>query len=430
MPTVNTVPSGRRPVPLGVVAAVLVIGVLAAGGVIAWRVLAAEPDPNPEPSSPEEVLAEFYRAQEAGDCERLLSVLSEETWSDDGDRTREEFLEQCPDALEGYRRPDPEDSAGTGIELRREFDPVEQEDVYVVTTGPGTGRPHGDGRLIQEGGEWKIVADEHLLRIGPPPTAALRHYLRAYAAGDCEAIPDHVAEETWSDDGRLDRREYLERCAAAVDARSPSLDTEPSVASFGVNVEGGDRAVITARGDGGSFKVLMVKKGLRWMVLGEQVRGAPAKTYALPGAPAGTHLRVLRYRELADRLPSDPVIAGERCEDGLDIDDREPDVPKRLSGGASASRWYNGCELQVALYEFADAETARLAANHIAGRMLADGNHRLEVPGHPAAIGVESRPTGVVSVLRAHDNLLVVVVSHLGDTRQAAQMLSVQLGRL
>jgi hypothetical protein len=44
----------------------------------------------------------FFQAQRDGDCEHLLALITEASWSDGGRHSRAELLEQCAAAVEGY----------------------------------------------------------------------------------------------------------------------------------------------------------------------------------------------------------------------------------------------------------------------------------------------------------------------------------------
>jgi hypothetical protein len=66
-------------------------------GLWAWRAFADEG------RTPARTVSLFFAAQEAGDCELVLDLLTEASWSQDGARSRREFLDECRAALVGYQ---------------------------------------------------------------------------------------------------------------------------------------------------------------------------------------------------------------------------------------------------------------------------------------------------------------------------------------
>jgi hypothetical protein len=125
------------------------IGVLVVAAVAAVVVFGGGDD-DVDPDSPVGVVQEFYDAAGRNDCEGMVAVLSEATWSEDGTLTREEAVTSCED------RPDDETlPEGTDLDVDLES---QSGDTAVVNVSAGL---MGDSRsfpmtLIREDGQWKI----------------------------------------------------------------------------------------------------------------------------------------------------------------------------------------------------------------------------------------------------------------------------------
>jgi hypothetical protein len=73
------------------------VGVLVLAASVGWWVRGS-----PDRRSAEETVDEFFDAQRDGDCERLVRLVTESSWSDGGRWSRGEFLDHCTEALDGY----------------------------------------------------------------------------------------------------------------------------------------------------------------------------------------------------------------------------------------------------------------------------------------------------------------------------------------
>jgi ketosteroid isomerase-like protein len=417
MRTPDIAPSRRRLVLLGTV----VLGLLI--GLATWRLLPSDP-----PSAPDEVVREFFQAQRDGDCERLLEIVSEASWSDDGERSRAEFVEQCADAIAGYEPPDDEFSV---------VDVADDPDRTIVER---VGTYYDDeadaGSLVREDGEWKVETDPETLRLGPPAEAALRAYLAAYRSGDCEAITTHVTAQTWSENGRLGREQFRRRCEARSDARNAAptgLASRIVVSYYG---DGDARASLTLPGLGfmSAEQIWLHQEELRWMVDGDE-------ELARHSSP-GTHLLTLRLAELRGLLVRRPVLGGLRCDDPFDsvtagndlAHTGMPKPPRGVAAEVAVSRGFPSCSVTVTVYELADAEAARTAATRLASELV--GKHpgrQVDFPGHPTAIGVRTGCDDGCSdatVFLAHGHRVIGACSRVGDLDAAVELLEAQLREL
>jgi hypothetical protein len=409
----------RRPVRLGAVALLLL------AGIGTWWLL-SDSDGDTETTAGE-VVSEFFLAQREGDCERLLEVLSEASWSADGERSRSEFLEQCPEAIAGYV------PLVDQVAIDHDYDHPDQAVVESDDLNYRTG-DDAASHLVREDDEWKVVTDETTLRIGPSAEEAVRGYLEAYAAGDCEAITTYVTEETWSENGTLGRDEFLRQCEAAAQAREGSA---ASIATDAIEVThhgaGDARAAFVLPGRYQRPEhVSLVKDDLRWKVQVDE---------DLAGVTPGTYLRSLRVAQLQVLLVDQPTLDRRSCHNYLDsptgadgyADAGMPREPDGVDAEAAVSREYHSCYAAVTLYEFADDATARTAAERLAGELL-ESDRKVGFPGHPTAIGVR---TGCdvdgclgATAFQAHGRQVVGAYSQLGDLDQAVQLLTAQVKEL
>lgn len=114
---------------------------------------------------------------------------------------------------------------------------------------------------------WQEVKDDGDDRPGEHPLAAqlaagagrspgqtVSAFFHAQAAGDCERLVDDlITEDSWSDGGRLTRRQFLDRCADAVDGYQPVVGEVQIdfLDTAGVASEG-DRATVSIAATGGA----------------------------------------------------------------------------------------------------------------------------------------------------------------------------------
>jgi hypothetical protein len=76
-----------------VVVAVLVIALIAA---VVWALTRDDDDE----SGPAQVVAEFFAAAKAGDCQGMLDLMTEETWQEQPELTAEQAIEDCESEME------------------------------------------------------------------------------------------------------------------------------------------------------------------------------------------------------------------------------------------------------------------------------------------------------------------------------------------
>lgn len=228
----------RRSRPVAVVVAV-VVGVAALGVGVGGRWALRD-----RGRSVEATVTAWFEARADGDCGRLFDLVggpgpgsgagsrpgagsaAGEPWE------RDEFVERCAEVVGefGPALGDVEVVATHGDEAV-----VALSVVLAEPSGPFT-RPEGGSisvtadegvrgsvsrlyqraRLVREAGEWRVVPDRGLLRLGASVEETVRRYLAAFDAGDCEAQIGLLSEPAWSDGGRLTRPQFLERCARAV----------------------------------------------------------------------------------------------------------------------------------------------------------------------------------------------------------------------
>lgn len=440
-------------------------------GLVSWWLWPTDSEPE---ATAGEVVSDFYLAQRDGDCELLLTVLSEKSWSDDGERGRDEFLDQCADATDGY---DPS-VEGVTISYADDGETAEVRTDWAPTQLPAWyGDVETGGRLVQEDGDWKIQPDEAHLRIGPPPHEALRGYLDAYAAGDCEAITTYVTEETWSAGGTLERDAFVQRCAAAAEARQDALPDALDIGGMDeaeLDEAGRVKVTFSLEGSGGTIggsgqapeTATLVKEGLVW-------RLEPGRELAREPA-TGRYLRGLQYADIHAQLVAHPSIGGRTCHNYLDStldDDSSSDNGMRLTmaevdADVAMSRDFSSCYATVTIAEFADAGAARRAARQLADAALEwerdtvkekvqsyreldfdidreeikqlvrdqRPDREVDVPGHPSAIGVREGcdvdGCFTATVLLTQGSTMVGAHSQTGRLGEAAALLTAQLRRL
>jgi hypothetical protein len=202
--------------------------------------------------SPAQTVTGFFQAQAAGDCERLVDdLLTEESWSDGGRLRRGQFLDRCADAVEGYR-PNVRD---VQIQLVDEEGDVTSDDDGVDRAVVGIGVPPGldiayeddvaTGRLVREDGEWKVRTDPVVLHLGRTVEETVAAYVEAYDTGDCDTIADVLSEEVWSQDGELDRDQFLAECGRAADRRQERMQPAIGLRTSEVSIDDHRQATAT-----------------------------------------------------------------------------------------------------------------------------------------------------------------------------------------
>lgn len=446
-------------------------GVVAIAGVGVWSLL--RPDPEPRLSVGATATA-FFHAQQDGDCERLIGLVSEASWSDGGQLQRDDFLEQCAEAVDGYELAVDEidieivDDEGDHVPPSEHGDrAVARVRAQVDEQGPGS----HEGSLVREDGTWKVETDPNVFRVGRSVKDTVRGYLAAYNDGDCEQLIDYLSEAAWSQDGELSREDYLDTCADAAAARQDHGQPRLRATEIEVSLEGDDRgatATVVLFGDTAGYgyglgvsygdpdepdTAVLVKEGLEWKLRANAER---------PDDTSSSPLLTLDLAELEARLLDELVVPEEDC--FVYSDDRTP--VEDTDGAAQGITRDFTCNIVLSVYELADDDEARSHAERIATEILQDlpatveeiaesnedngretdidsleeyvsnrrPNRSAPVPGIPDALGVLTwcdvdGCSGAVALAVRH-GVLVKVEMEVGDLNGAAQVLQAQLDRL
>ena len=437
-----------------VVVLVLVVGVV-------WS--AVRSDGGPE-LSPAQVVSGFFQAQRDGDCARLLELVSEASWSDGGERSRDEFLEQCAAALEGY---------GPAVG-RLDIGEIDEDgDRITVDWSLGSAQPVVDGHeegqrgtLVREDGRWMVRLDDFLLHIGRSVDETVRDYLEVYNQADCERLVSYLSEAVWSVHART-TTDFVTQCQQEVEDRPSWGQPQALAATFTeISVDDDDRAeaVVTVTLGGGAISgsagedetVRLVREGLQWRLAGSE---------ALPDDWPGAPLRAVAYAELEPRLV-DEVVTDATCSTYLDA---SADQPGAEAGSPFViTRSFSSCYAAVSVYPFTGDDQAGAVVQSMADEVLDDPlptaseldtteaehpigrdrslaewqayidtlrpNHAAEVPGLPDALGVESwcdvDGCSAAAAFVARGPVAVAVRMEVGNLDDAARILSAQLERL
>jgi hypothetical protein len=151
---------------------------------------------------PATVANAFIEARAAGDCDRLVELLSRQSWSAGGELTRQQFLETCPQVVDGYRPHRHQEESVDGDDVQVDGDTAVVD--FVLSTGT-------DGHLVREDGDWKVLA-EGPFRLGRTPHQTVLAYVDAYTAGDCRRLTDLVGETGPAEEGRSPDQQ-VDQCA-------------------------------------------------------------------------------------------------------------------------------------------------------------------------------------------------------------------------
>lgn len=443
--------------------------VVIAAGVGVWSLIRPEPEPRLSVGA---TVTAFFHAQRDGDCERLIGLVSEASWSDGGQLQRDEFLEQCAEAVDGYELAVDEIDVEIVDDEVHHVPPSEHGDRAVVRVraqvdeeGPGS----HEGSLVREDGTWKIETDPNVFRLGRSVKDTVRGYLEAYNDGDCEQLIDHMSEVAWSQDGDLSREEYLDSCADAAAARQeyrqPSLRASEIEVSLEEGHRGATAAVVlfgdaTGSGLGVSYgdpgepdAAVLVKDGLEWKLQANAERSDDTSS---------PPFLTLDHVELEARLLDELVVPDEDCfayfDDGAPLEDTE--------GATRGITRDFICDILLSVYRLADDDEARSHAERIVTEIVEDlpatveelaessrergaetdlealeeyvsnrrPNRSAPVPGIPDALGVltwcdvDGCSSAVAMAVR--HGVLVKVEMQVGDLNGAAQVLQAQLDRL
>jgi hypothetical protein len=440
----------------------------------AWLTTRPGGGPGEEGPSVGHTVSTFFQAQRDEDCRRLVDLLTEASWSQDGELSRGEFLEQCADAVDGYREAAYEPrlrapGASFHVEIvGGDGDRSSEGDRAVVRFESFTADEEWwydlEGRLVREDGEWKVETDPYVLPIGRSIEDTVRGFVDAYDEGDCERLLDHLSRPTWSQDGQVDRQEFLEACRRAADDRRELGQPPVSVAQVEMPDPPNDDQVTveaTLSLTGGlaaspSTSVTLVREGLEWTL---DVGQLPRR------GGAGTPFLTLDLAELQTRLVDETGLPEGPC-----FDYGERRVQDGQSGGAERGirREFacEGTDPSVTLYRYADDAEAGEAADRLAAEIVQDPpptpeetgmggiitdpaelatyvadfrpNQAVAVPGMPEARGVLSfcRVDGCSTAVAFAVRNGVVVEARLpapaaeADIGKAATVLQAQLERL
>jgi hypothetical protein len=185
----------------------------------------------PSVGDAEDTVTAFFEAQAAGDCEALLDILSETTWSDSGRLDRDGFRALCPEVVarhgnrfDGFLTAGDE-AVGDGTALVA---------VSLTIQGDETVGSRPYVRLVVENGQWRVEPRE-AVQLGRSPWIVLEDHLAALAAGDCEGVLATLSEATWSAEGSRSREEFLASCEDALG--------QPGSYNPGIVVAGGGQFV-------------------------------------------------------------------------------------------------------------------------------------------------------------------------------------------
>jgi hypothetical protein len=133
------------------VKAVVAVAVLAVVGIGAFLLLRGDSGGGGA-DTPEQTVRSFFAAAEDHDCERLLSLVSRASWSEDGTVSRDEALDECRASVS-------EDDffpAGTTID-KVELTVRDGRDATVKVTSTVEGRQVTETiPLVKEDGRWVI----------------------------------------------------------------------------------------------------------------------------------------------------------------------------------------------------------------------------------------------------------------------------------
>jgi hypothetical protein len=450
----------RRPrtrVGLATLVVVVVVVVVGLGVGLVGSVRGAGAGPDGSERSIGQTVSGFFQAQRDGDCARLIDLVTEEAWSDGGRRGRRGFLEQCAAALEGYdpgvvridvehepegedaldddpldgdARGDAEEPDDTGGRDRATVGPVLPAvvangiEVGTQDAGP-VGEPPPDGRLVREGGEWKVEPGLGALRIGRSVEETIQAYVDAYNEGDCERLVDLVSEAVWSSGGERTRAGFVEGCAADAAARDSrpwqlplristvdgvDVDLDDDQAEARVELQAPD--TFYASRQLAPDEVALVREGLTWKL-------DPGRR---DGASEADPQRPLPAAELID---IHALLLGEVARPGGTCFEARDDLAfgddGTLAGDQLAVRRELGgnCEpVSIEVRRLVDEEAARAGAGS-------------PFPGlaGTSGFGAACAPDCTATAVR-HGYQAAVTLRYGGDVAEAQQILRAQLERL
>jgi hypothetical protein len=146
----------------GGVKALIAVVVVAVVGVGAFLLLSGDDDGG----DPAQAVREFFTAAQDRDCERMIALVSEASWSQDGTVTRDEALAECAGEIQDEEF-FPADAAVTGAEVASQDGDTAQVEVTIESASEG-----GSTDLIpvvKEDGRWVVdFASQEIDGSSPP----------------------------------------------------------------------------------------------------------------------------------------------------------------------------------------------------------------------------------------------------------------------
>lgn len=449
-------PVSKRTAAAGLVAAVLVVGV------VTWAVAGGGG------RSPEATVRAFFDARRDGDCARLVELVSEASWSEGGRLDRDRFVESCAAVVRRYRpqlhevsvvsEHDAQAVVQVAVRLDRDHAPAGALEGLVgqaggpdlVVTEGQSGlsqeRAYGDAHLVREGGDWRVEIDGSLLRIGRSIEETVVGYIQAYNDGACDRVVGYLSRAAREATGARSRGELVDRCTADVEARRdailpgtdpPAEISMPSAAwseagPVGLEVEvtfpPGDRTRAVAEWGGAPREVVsLVREGLTWKLDQPHLAAegyVELRRLVLPEAAAG-YAPVTGTAVFPGGQPR--LIGALLHYEGTDAVERRREAG--FERGIRTTYWRDNDAIDLMLYVFDNAEGASAYARHLAGRVSSKLDPRVSPPPPSDAFRVLTRcgeddacqhATGAVA-LGVRGNVLVgVEVSDVGGAEPTA----------
>jgi len=442
-------PRRRRLILVGAAVAVVVVVAVPWG----WRTVT---DPGPQPTAAQTVSA-YFDAQATGDCELLRDLLTKSSWSQDGELSADEFVDECEVALIGFR-PITDDVQIDLVGDGGEYDLDDHPTQGLVTLSSS----EAEGRTVREGGRWRIEIDPEVLTLGASIEDRVRAYVDAYNAGDCDLLHRQLADATWSQDGGLSADEFAQRCAAEVGRNAERRPLIVDAVDLGPNpgadrdTGGSERRVdvgLHRVGDaslaGHLDRVELVREGLAWKVTAipdslaetsdqgdtddeEDDTEEDPDTGGQVGTPgtdvadaSGRVVPAFEWVELQDDLVYEVDLGrGHRC---WSYEDRPTGYPDGVPPMIGIERAFGDCagEVRVSVRAFPDDGEAQRVAERLVDDALAADPTAVEtqVPGLDDALGARGRGA-VVNAVR--DGWLVSVEIESGGSALALAAATVQ----
>lgn len=131
----------------------IILGVVAVLGVGAFFVFGGDDDGGSgSSSSPQGAVEAFFAASKDGDCEKLMGVITEASWNEDGETSREDALKDCKEESQGETA-FPEDTEVSDIKTVAEEESTATVNATVTAEGETIDLAFP---LVKEDGGWKI----------------------------------------------------------------------------------------------------------------------------------------------------------------------------------------------------------------------------------------------------------------------------------